>query len=264
MEKQNHVMPSLQDRVATLISTIVKREFGGRALAFLAANARVENYGAYHIADLGRPAPTLSFWSGWISDCWFQRDADIILGTPAVQQRILAQIHDTPPRGVLIGRWHPKESDQRHAIYTRNRIIERVAVSSNDGRFGLCSFYLRSAVDGWFGDQEYEQLCDVLRIVHGRIGVQHQIVGTASHNVQSGATASRLRDCNVPAFVDLSPREADICDLPLEGKSVAATALDLSVAEATIRTLRAWAYRKLSVESATQLMALFVRSQSQL
>lgn len=248
-------------QVSTLIKQTAAESFGAASLAYLSSVARIENFGAYHIADIERGAPTLSFWSGRISDYWFQRDAEAILGASETIQRILSHIESAPRDGVHIERWHPTPDDARNAIYARNGIRERLAVSSRDGRAGLRSFYLRSESDGWLSETEYEGLRAVLPIVHNLIGLRHQIVGTAAHPTGAGAEASRLRACAVPGFKDLSLREACMCDLLIEGKSVAATALELAVSEATIKTLRARAYRKLEIHSATELMALLIRSQ---
>ncbi len=243
-----------------LIAIAPKEEFGGAALQFLSSISRIENFGAYHIADLARPYPALSFWSGRISDYWFRRDAELILGSKDIQSQIITQIQKAPCDGVYIDRWHPKVGSRRDAIYKRNGVLERVAVSSRDGHSGLRSFYLRSATDGWFNEDEYAALCKILPIVHGLIGLRHQIVGTARHGLGDGANATRLRENNVRGFVSLTPREAEVCDLLLDGKSIVASALQLDVTEATIRTLRQRAFRKLQVGSARELMALFIQT----
>lgn len=248
--------------VERLISAAPKDDFGRDALQFLSNVARIDNFGAYHIPDLARPQPVLSFWSGRISDYWFRRDADLILGSQKAQSQILAQIQEAPADGVQIDRWHPSVGSKRDAIYKRNGVIERVAVSSRDGRSGLRSFYLRSAADGYFDEEEYAALCKVLPIVHSLIGLRHQIIGTARHGIGDGANATRLRDNNVQRFVELTPREAEVCDLLLDGKSIAASALQLNISEATIRTLRQRAFRKLGVGSARELMALFIQTPS--
>ncbi|WP_270728879.1 helix-turn-helix transcriptional regulator [Shimia sp. Alg240-R146] len=243
-----------------LIAIAPKVEFGSAALQFLSGIARIENFGAYHIADLSRPNPALSFWSGRITSYWFQRDAALILGSKDAQSRIISQIREARSDGVHIDRWHPKPGSKREEIYKRNGVLERVAVSSRDGRSGLRSFYLRSAADGLLDENEYEALCKVLPIVHGLIGLRHQIVGTARHGIDDGANATRLRDNNVGGFAGLTPRETEVCDLLLDGRSIAASALQLDVSEATIRTLRQRAYRKLKVGSARELMALFIQT----
>lgn len=247
-------------RLVDLISKASESDFGPAALAFLSSSAKIENFGAFFVADIARPAPELSFWSGRISDYWFQHYAHVILDDKAAQDHIVSQISRAADNGLHIERWHPGDDEKRKEIYAHNGIVERIAVSSKAGRTGLRSFYLRSAADGLISDTEYEDLCEALPVVHALIGARHQIVGTALRRNQAVAGATRLRDCNVPGFADLTAREADVCDLLLNAKSVAASALDLAVSEATIKTLRARAYRKLNVGSATELMALFVRS----
>ena len=88
--------------LARLIAVAPKEEFGRDALDFLSNVSRIENFGSYHIADLARASPTLSFWSGRISDYWFQRDAERILGSPDAQSRIIAHIHKAPLGGLYI------------------------------------------------------------------------------------------------------------------------------------------------------------------
>ncbi|MEM7472607.1 MAG: helix-turn-helix transcriptional regulator [Pseudomonadota bacterium] len=246
--------------MARLIAIAPKEEFGRVALEFLSSVSRIENFGAYYIADLARPHPDLSFWSGRISDYWFQRDAELILGSKDAQSQIIAQIQKAPSDGVHIDRWSPEAGSIRAGIYKRNGVVERVAMSSRDGRSGLRSFYLRSAADGLLDEDEYAALCRVLPIIHSLIGLRNQIVGTARHGIKDGANATRLRDNNVGRFVGLTPREAEICDLLLDGKSIAASALQLEISEATIRTLRRRSYRKLNVGSARELMALFIQT----
>ncbi|MEM8978688.1 MAG: helix-turn-helix transcriptional regulator [Pseudomonadota bacterium] len=246
--------------LARLIAVAPKDEFGRDALEFLSQTARIENFGAYYIPDLARPKPALSFWSGRISSYWFQRDADLILGSNSAQSQIMEHIQDAPPNGVCFDRWHPKAGSKRSEIYKRNGVIERLAVSSKEGRSGLRSFYLRSAADGWLTETDYAALCEVLPMIHGLIGLRHQIVGTARHGIGEGANATRLRDANVPGFEGLTPRETEVCDLLLDGRSIAASALGLGVSETTIRTLRQRAFRKLKVGSARELMALFIQT----
>lgn len=260
MEPPDHPDFIEPDALARLIAVVSKEDFGQEALAFLSKAARIENFGAYHIADLATPVPSLSFWSGRISGYWFQRDADLILGDEDTQKRILAMVQSAPDGGVSIDRWHPPEDSPRSAIYRRNGVIERIAVSSRDGRSGVRSFYLRSVEDGWLDDHEYGALCSVLPIAHQLVCLRHQIVGIAKRRSVGGARATKLRDTNVGGFGSLTPREAEVCDLLLDGRSIAASALDLDVTEATIRTLRQRAYRKLEVGSARELMAVILQT----
>lgn len=245
-----------------LIACAPKEDFGAVALEFLSNITRVENFGAYHIANLATPNPVLSFWSGRISDYWFRRDADLILADADTKTKIADQVLSAPDHSVTIDRWHPPDDSNRRAIYDRNGVIERVAVSSKDGRSGLRSFYLRSCTDGWISEDEYAALCRVLPMVHQLIGLRHQIIGTARHGIGDGANATRLRNTGAGGFRELTPREAEVCDLLLDGRSLAASALEMGVSETTVRTLRQRAYRRLDVGSARELMALFIGATS--
>lgn len=246
------------DGLDKLIAVASKEDFGHFVLRFLSKFSTIENFGAYHIADLANPHPVLSFWSGRISDYCFQKDADLILSDPKAKTQIVKLIQSVPDYAVKIDRWNPPQGSERRAIYDKNGVIERVAISSRDGRSGLRSFYLRSKKHGWFSDEEYAAICKILPIVHQLIGLRHKIIGTARHGISDGANATLLRNTGVDGFRDLTPREAEVCDLLLEGRSIVASALVMEVSEATVRTLRQRAYRRLHVGSARELMALFI------
>ena len=250
------------DGLDQLIASASKDNFGRVTLGFLSNITPIENFGAYHVANLNQPRPLLSFWSGRISDYWFQRDADLILADADTRVQITELVQSAPDHSVMIDRWHPPEGSNRRAIYDRNGIIERIGVSSKDGHVGLRSFYLRSHTDGWISNDHYAKLCAVLPVVHQLISLRHQIIGTEMRATGERANASRLRNAGSIGFRELSPREAEICDLLLDGKSIIASALELRISESTVRTLRQRAYRKLHVSSAQELMALFVRAAS--
>jgi len=246
------------DAQAELMSKVADAEFGNAVLNFLSRTAKIENFGAFYFANLSRPKPVLSVSAGRMSRYIFQRDADQILGDLAMQEGFATQIRQAPRGGVLIERWHPTDDDPRQALYERSRVLERVAVSSRLGRGGFRSFFLRSKSDGWMNDAEYAALCQILPFVHELIGLRHRIVGAENFHFSAQRNVSSLRERNAPGFVLLSRREAECCDCLIAGKTVAGTALDLGVAETTVRTLRRRAYRKLEVSSAAQVMALLI------
>ena len=146
------------DGLDQLIASASKDNFGRVTLGFLSNITPIENFGAYHVANLNQPRPLLSFWSGRISDYWFQRDADLILADADTRVQITELVQSAPDHSVMIDRWHPPEGSNRRAIYDRNGIIERIGVSSKDGHVGLRSFYLRSHKDGWISDDHYAKL----------------------------------------------------------------------------------------------------------
>ena len=246
------------DGQALLVSKVADAGFGREVLKFASQAAKIENFGAFYFADLTRPKPVLSVSAGSMSDYIFRRDADRILNDLTMRDEISSQIQDAPTQGVLIERWHPSGGDPRVPIFRRSRILERVAVSSRLGRGGFRSFFLRSEADGWISDAGYTDLCELLPFVHELIGLRHRIVGAERFQFSAQRDVSSLRARNAPGFSRLSQREAECCDCLIAGKSVAGTALDLGVAETTVRTLRQRSYRKLGVSSAGQIMALLI------
>lgn len=258
MDDKSHTLATVLTGQAELVSKVAASDFGNAVLEHVSQAATIENFGAFYFADLARPKPLLSISAGHMSRYIFRRDADQILGNHAVRDEITAQIRSAPEGGVLIERWHPSDDDPRHSLFQRSQVLERLAVSSRLGRGGFRSFFLRSKAAGWLETREYKALCEVLPLVHELIGLRHRIVGTESFQFSALRNVSSLRERNIPGFVRLSPREADCCDCLIEGKTVAGTALELGIAETTVRTLRQRAYRKLGVSSAGQIMALLI------
>ncbi len=93
------------DKVAHLVSDASKASFGKTILGHIAGAARISNFGAFYLADLAKPRPVLSVWSGRISDYWFRRNAADILGNPTMERAIVANIKAAPDTGVHVERW---------------------------------------------------------------------------------------------------------------------------------------------------------------
>lgn len=244
--------------MAALIAAVPREDFGKTVLDYISQSARIENFGAFYISDLARPKPVLSVWSGRISDYWFQRNAKDILNDPDFLGPLVRKMQSAPLDGVVIERWHPGAADPRRSIFERSNILERIGVYSRSGTSGFQSFYLRGIEDGWISDTDLQRLQECLPIVHGLIGLRHRIVGSENFQFTVGTSASSLRERDVAGFGKLSQREAETCDAAIRGMTVAGTAIELSVSETTVRTLRKRAYRKLGVRSANALVALIV------
>jgi len=245
-------------QTADLISKVTAKEFGEEVLRYLANAARIKGFGTFYIPDLTRPKPVLSIWSGRISDYWYRHNAKTLLSNRIIRDQIVECVRSTPLGEFHLERWHPGENDPRKAMYDRAELIERVAVYSQDIRSGFQSFYLRGIRSGWLSSKEYKDLQELLPIVHGLIGLRHRIVGSESFQFTPGTGASSLRERNVTRFAALSAREVEVCDCLVEGQTAVGTAIELGISEATVRTLRQRAYRKLGVRSVTQLMALIM------
>lgn len=245
---------------ARLVAAVSREEFGAEVIAFVKTGAKLNNFGSFYSPDLKRLETKLSLWSGKISDYWFRQTGKMIESHPEVQQHILSTIREAPEGGTTISRWHPTGDDPRVAMFEQFRLIERVAVSSRFGRNGYQSFFLRSKADGWISDAEMEALEQVLPVAHELIALRHRIVGSELFHYQSVLDTSTLRDRNLGGFATLSRRESEVCDCLIQGLTVLGTASKLGIAESSVRTLRRRAYRKLSISSATELMAFMLHA----
>ncbi|CUH89905.1 ATP-dependent transcriptional regulator [Phaeobacter sp. CECT 5382] len=253
--------PLPRDDVAELAAAVVRPDFATQLLAYIRSAADIANFGTFYVADMSRPAPVLSIWAGEMSSYWFNRNASVILANDLLMQSILERIRAAQGGGLFIERWRPAPDDPISPIYARDQVIERVTVSSYSERVGFQSFFLRGKASGWLSDQDMQRLQQVLPLAHELIGLRHRIVGATSFNRTTGGQASALREQDAGPFGDLTPREAEVCDLAVRGMSVAGTALQLGVAENTIRTLRRRAYGKLGVHSAPQIPPLTPQAQ---
>ncbi|OIQ37226.1 MAG: helix-turn-helix transcriptional regulator [Roseobacter sp. MedPE-SW] len=252
--------PLPRDDVAELAAATVRPDFASHLLSYIRAAAEIANFGTFYVADMSRPAPVLSIWAGEMSGYWFNRNASTILKDDRLMQSILQRIRAAEGSGLVIERWRPSPDDPISPIYARDQVIERVTVSSLNDRVGFQSFFLRGEKSGWFSDQEMQRLQQILPLAHELIGLRHRIVGAAAIGQAASARASTLREQDAGPFGTLTPREAEVCDLGVQGLSVAGTALELGVSENTIRTLRRRAYGKLGVHSSTQIATLILNA----
>lgn len=252
--------PLPRDGVAELAAAVVRPDFARHLLGYIRTAAEIANFGTFYVPDMSRPAPVLSIWAGEMSGYWFNRNASTILKNERLMQSILQRIHAAEGGGLVIERWRPSPDDPISPIYARDQVIERVTVSSLNDRVGFQSFFLRGEKSGWLSSQDMQRLQQVLPLAHELIGLRHRIVGSAAIGQAASGRASALRERDAGLFGTLTPREAEVCDLGVQGLSVAGTALELGVSENTIRTLRRRAYGKLGVHSSTQIATLILNT----
>lgn len=250
--------PLPRDPLAKLLAAVPKPDFADQLMAYIRQAADIANFGTFYVADMARPKPVLSIWGGEMSGYWFNRNASKILSNERLISSILTRIRAAPMNELSMERWRPAADDPISPIYARDAVIERVTVSSRSGRSGFQSFFLRGKSAGWLAADEMDRLQHLLPMVHELIGLRHRIVGATAFHPAATARVTALRDRDVALFSTLSAREAEVCDLALQGLSVAGTALELQVSENTVRTLRRRAYSKLGVNSATQIAAVIL------
>ncbi|MDA7965585.1 helix-turn-helix transcriptional regulator [Ruegeria sp.] len=250
--------PLPRDPVAALVATLRTPEFPDALMTYIRQAAEIANFGAFYVADMNKPVPVLSIWGGEMSSYWFNRNARTILANDDLVADTVRRIRSAGKGELAIERWRPDPADPRTPIYIRDEVIERVTVSSRSGRIGLMSFFLRGRESGWLQHDEMERLQAILPIVHELIGLRHYVVGSSAFQLSPKARVSGLRHRDAGSFGMLSPREAEVCDMLVQGVGVSGTALELGVSENTVRTLRRRAYEKLGVHSATQIAALIM------
>ncbi len=248
---------SYRDAIA-LVASVDNEAFCANLLRFVSRAARIDNFGAYYVSELGKVTPVLSLWFGKMSDYQFRRNAAELMSHEAIRNEILNSIRAAPVGGALMERWHPPQGDPRVAIYERVAVLEKVTISTRMGRGGFQTFYGRSLACGWLSADEMVRLESVLPLAHELTGLRHRLVGSEAFRFTPSITASSLRERNVTAFASLSEREAEVCDCIVKGLTVGGTAMMLGIAESSTRTLRQRAYRKLNVTSATELMAMML------
>lgn len=243
---------------AALTTAVSRDEFGTAVLDYLSETARIGNFCVFFFPDLRYAKGVQSLCSGRIGDYWLRRNGDMIINDPKLIDPVLDAIRAAPEVGVRIERWHPSPNDAVLQLYEQFDVLERVSVTSRSSQFGYKSFFLRDKADGWISDKEYDGLCEILPFVHELIGLRHRITGAENFQLTAAHYVSGLRARQVFGFLKLSKREAEVCDCVVTGMTIAGTALELGISEATVKTLRQRAYRKLGVNSVTQLMALIL------
>lgn len=248
--------PLPRDPLTSLVASVGAPDFAAKLLVHVRETAPVANFGAFLVPDTSRPKPVLSLWAGEMSGYWFNRNARRILADDVMTHDILRRIRATPVGGLAIERWRPSPEDPISPIYERDGVIERLTVSSRTENAGYQTFFLRGRSAGWFTEAEVTQLTKSLPLVHELVGLRHRIVGAEAFHYAADARISALRARDVGQFGRLSAREAEVCDLIVNGVSVSGSAVALGIAENSVRTLRKRAYAKLGVHSAMQIAAL--------
>ncbi|WP_353339471.1 helix-turn-helix transcriptional regulator [Pelagimonas sp. KU-00592-HH] len=248
--------PLPRDATAALAAAVPSPAFSAALMQYVREAAEIANIGAFYVSDLRRPEPVLSIWAGDMSSYWFNRNARTILSHDSLKQDILRRIQSAPEQGLAIERWRPQPDDPRAPIYVRDEVIERITVSSRTDNTGFLSFYLRGKEHGWMDEEEVNRLSAILPLAHELIGLRHRIIGSEAFHFSSQQRVSALKERQVGQFARLSDREAEVCDMLVQGVSVAGTAVALGISDNSVRTLRKRAYVKLGVNSAMQIAAL--------
>lgn len=246
--------------VPALLAVVDRSEFRERLHAAINGAGRIRNFGAYFWTSVREQRAVLSFWFGPIGEYRLRMDGRRVVKDGNMLKDMQAEIEAAEPVAGAHVRFRPDAGDPRYAMYRRAGVAERLSLATRDGDRGLFSFYLRSAADGPISEAEERRFAEILPLAHHVLQIRHKIAGSDAARMSSAATVHRLRDMGVSDFRNLSLREVQVCDALLRGLSVAGTAIELGIAETSVRTLRRRAYRKLQVSSAGELMALLLEA----
>ncbi len=248
--------------VARLLRKVEAPDFGASVLDFVSQAGPIRNFGAYFWTSVQRKKAVFSICSGDIGSYWFHRDGTDFVANPDVFAELQAAVEASSERASTLSRFAPTETDPRFPRYVRAGMCEKLSIATRRGDHAILSFFLRSKADGMISQKEMRGFEALLPVAHEAISLRHRIVGSEAFQFRPGVSVSSLKERGLPRFSKLSPREAAACDSILAGLTVAGTALNMSVSENTVRTLRQRAFRKLGVSSAQQ-MTSFVLFEAQ-
>jgi len=250
------------NRSEILVRSVSSEAFGREILNYVSSATPIRNFGSYYFPASSPHQAVLSFWCGTISSYWFRKNASEIISSSHFKSSIRREIRSVPSERVMISLWRPLEGHQLSQVFRRVGILERISVTTKEKGFSSQSFFLRSRKDGPVQPHEFFTLTELLPLAHELIALRHRIVGSEAYEALPDASVSRLRSRGLSVFLQLSPRETDVCDCIVKGLSTRGTALQMGVSENTVRTLRRRSYRKLNITSGYELLAMLAKERA--
>jgi DNA-binding CsgD family transcriptional regulator len=148
---------------------------------------------------------------------------------------------------------HIHSSAFRRQIFEEPGIVERLSVIQRGPDSWRVINVARHVRDGCFSEHEVSSLVSLACLVLPMLPVNRR-------NLESGRPLSvaQLERRFESRFERLTPRERQVCARAAAGLGVAATAVDLGIAETSVLTYRQRAYQRLGVSSPIALCALVV------
>jgi DNA-binding CsgD family transcriptional regulator len=146
---------------------------------------------------------------------------------------------------------HIQSSAFRRQIFDEPGIVERLSVIQRGPDSWRVINVARHVSDGCFSGHEIDSLVSLACLVLPMLPVNRR-------NLESARPLSveQLEQRFESRFESLTPRERQVCARAAAGLSVAATAIDLGIAETSVLTYRQRAYQRLGVASPVALCAL--------
>ncbi|MBX3530969.1 MAG: helix-turn-helix transcriptional regulator [Rhizobiaceae bacterium] len=243
--------------LAALARAVDGPDFGRLALRCVSRTCVLRNFSVYVVPDIRHPAPVMTMFDGDLGEYRIRRNSSESVKLPGYPGRIGELIRMAGEREVHMLRQTPDADDPRWPIYRRSGLIERVTSMRIDRLVAYNVNYYRSESDGPISDEEEGRLRPLLPLVNALVVLRHKILGlTQLTAMPARHQVTQLRGAGMPLFDALTARESEVCDGIVAGFTAGAIALELGISENTVRTMRMRAYRKLGIQSSSQLFAL--------
>ncbi|MGE3861237.1 MAG: response regulator transcription factor [Burkholderiaceae bacterium] len=231
-----------------MVATIGADGFGQAFLSQLNRALPVSWWSVFHLPDGGTPAMpasgsyavpdhTLASWHTYRSSLY---RSDI---TFAAAREALAR------SGCLLVHWSSRELPRPHReqIYTRHGLRERLSVVSRTGDGALLAVNLyRHEHLKPFSDADI----DFVRMASPLL----------SSCVRRHVELSSRAEAGKSPFEALTPREREVCERMLTGRTYEGIASELRISAGTVKTYRNRAFDRLGIQHRNQLFALALKS----
>ena len=256
------------EKLVKLTDSIAKESFENDIYELLTEAAEFAHF-AVHIYDAARVKEhRLSLFGGTGNKHWAQlatRRADVYLKQ---QERAYDQNLEQIAKGLLepkgIFHYRPDTSTQPEiaSVYHQNGILEKVyELRATLGRIYQLNLY-RAVKNGPFTHQEIHQLEQMLPLVMNIVIIHFHICGSdewQKHNEKH--VISFLKEKEIAFFTPLTPQETAVCDLIIYGQTTDGIAAEMGISVSSVKTYRNRAYRKLKINSKSELFATIINCQ---
>lgn len=230
--------------------------------------ANIAHY-AVHTYDVSRlNEPKLLLFGGRISDYW----AHMATKQTEVYSKSANQIFDgtlqslttsaIKPSGLY--RFEPDAISQPEIakIYRDSDLLEKIYDLRINGRIIYQLNLYRSIDKGHFTPDEIYQLELIVPLVTNLIRLRFQICGLDKQQRQNRKyIISLLRENGTACFKTLTRQETAVCDLIVYGLTTEGMAAEMQISISSVKTYRNRAYRKLDIDSKSELFAMIINSQ---
>jgi len=262
------ISPQIWDKVVELTGSVTEESFIPGIHALVNEAAAIAHY-AVHTFDVSRlNEPTLSILGGDVSEYWAQSAIKQVELLSKQRDRVfdtnLVELASGKEDAERLFRFMPDPQTQPELsdIYEKSNIREKVYWLRIDaGRIYQLNLY-RSAIKPPLGDDEIDRLQQILPLATNLVCLRLRICGADGQQKHNKKHAiSYLREQGIHSFETLSRQETEVCDLIVYGLTTEGIAAEMGLSLSSIKTYRNRAYKKLDINSKSELFAMIINSQ---